>query len=100
MLIPNSLHSCFHFYCTPISDFTVFSDSGYTILDFLNGKDVTPELKEGNEGGSERLDVWFNKAESLAYAQLHTYSNYSYVPETEIVELSGKKAATLISRLA
>lgn len=34
-LIPILLYSCFRFYCTPVTDFTAFSDSGDNIIKTL-----------------------------------------------------------------
>ena len=67
-----------------------------SILNFLGGKDVKPVIKKGNEGGSVRLDVYYNRAGSIAYAQLYEFCNYTYEPVTEIVELKGNKAEELI----
>ena len=67
-----------------------------SILEFLNGKDVTPVVKKGSEGGSIRLDVYFNRTEGVAYAQLYDFCDYSYEPATEIVGLEGDKAGKLI----
>lgn len=70
-----------------------------SVLDFLNGKEVEPVITKGNEGGSVRLDVFFNKAEATAYAILYDFSNYSYVAVTDVVELKGKRADELIAKL-
>lgn len=70
-----------------------------SIVDYLNGKDVTPQIKKGDEGGSVRLDVYYNSAEGIAYAQLFDFRNYTYEPETEVVELHSPKADKLISQL-
>ena len=70
-----------------------------TVLDYLNGKEVTPQIKKGNEGGSVRLDVYYNAAAGIAYAQLFDFLNYSYEPGTDVVELHSPKADKLISQL-
>ena len=70
-----------------------------SIVEFLNGKDVTPQIKEGSEGGSIRLDVYYNAEAGVAYAQLYDFCNYSYEPETEVIELHSPKADKLISQL-
>ena len=70
-----------------------------SLLDFINGKDVAPMVKKGDDGGSVRLDVYYNKAESVAYAQLFDFCNYAYEPVTDIVRLDGNKAEILISAL-
>lgn len=70
-----------------------------SIVDFLGGKDVSPFIKRGNEGGSVRLEVYYNQVESIAYAQLYEFCNYTYEPVTEIVELKGDKAEELIASI-
>jgi hypothetical protein len=35
----------------------------------------------------------------VAYAQLFDFSNYTYVPATEIMELRGSRAQKLIAKL-
>ena len=69
------------------------------IVEFLEGKNDALTIKQGNEGGSIRLDVYFNKAENVAYAQLHDFCNYTYEPATGIAELKGDRAEKLISLL-
>ena len=70
-----------------------------SIVDYLNGKDVTPQVRKGNDGGSVRLDVFYNTSEGVAYAQLYDFRNYNYEPETEVVELHSPKADKLIAQL-
>lgn len=70
-----------------------------SLVDYLNGKDVTPQIKKGNEGGSVRLDVYYNAAAGIAYAQLYDFRNYAYEPATEVIELHSPKADKLISQL-
>ena len=66
---------------------------------FLDGKDVEPELKVSTVGGIIRMEVYYNADASVAYAQLFDFSNYSYEPATELVELRGPRADKLISKL-
>ena len=66
---------------------------------FLDGKDVEPELKVSTVGGIIRLEVYYNADASVAYAQLFDFSNYSYEPATELVELRGPRAEKLIGAL-
>ena len=68
-------------------------------MEFLGGKDTIPYIKKGNEGGSVRLDVYYNQAMDIAYAQLYDFCNYTYEPATEVVELRGEMADRLISKL-
>lgn len=70
-----------------------------SIVEFLEGKNTAPTIKKGNEGGSIRLDVYFNKAGQVAYAQLYDFCNYTNEPATGVVELKGDKAEKLISLL-
>lgn len=66
---------------------------------FLEGKDVDPEVNTSINGGIIRLEVYYNAAASVAYAQLFDFSNYTYEPATEIVELRGERAVKLIEKL-
>ena len=72
---------------------------GATIAEYLRGKDVTPQVKKGSEGGSVRLDVYYNASAGIAYAQLFDFRNYTYEPETDVIELHSPKAEKLISQL-
>ena len=66
---------------------------------FLDGKDVEPELDAQMNGGVVRLEVFYNAAAGIAYAQLFDFSSYAYEPATGIVELRGDRAAELIGKL-
>lgn len=66
---------------------------------FLEGKDVEPEVKTNINGGVIRLEAYYNLAATIAYAQLFDFSNYTYEPATDIVELRGPRAEKLISKL-
>lgn len=68
-----------------------------SIVEFLEGKNTAPKIIRGNEGGSIRLDIYFNKAEQVAYAQLYEFCNYAYEPVTDIVEFKGDRAEKLMS---
>ena len=70
-----------------------------SVVEYLNGKDVTPQIKKGNEGGSVRLDVYYNAAAGIAYAQLFDFRNYAYEPETDVIEIHSPRADKLISQL-
>ena len=70
-----------------------------SIMEFLEGKTPVPALKQGTEGGCIRLDVYFNKSEKVAYAQVYDYCNYDYEPATGIIELDSDRADKLISLL-
>ena len=66
---------------------------------FLDGKDVEPEVNTSINGGIIRLEVYYNAVSSVAYAQLFDFSNYTYEPATDLVEVRGPKADKLISKL-
>ena len=70
-----------------------------SLMEFLDGKDVEPQVNTSADGAVIRLEVYYNAAASIAYAQLFDFSNYTYVKATEIVELRGNKANILISKL-
>ncbi|MBQ3732911.1 MAG: hypothetical protein II859_03015 [Bacteroidales bacterium] len=68
-------------------------------MDFLNGKNVVPQLVEGNEGGTILLEVWYNETAGIAYARLSEYKELSFQNVTGIVELTAENAQSLISKL-
>ena len=70
-----------------------------SVMDFLNGKNVVPQLVEGNEGGTILLEVWYNETAGIAYARLSEYKELSFQNVTGIVELTAENAQSLISRL-
>lgn len=70
-----------------------------SVMDFLNGKNVVPQLVEGNEGGTILLEVWYNAAAGIAYARLSEYKELSFQNVTGIVELTAENAQSLISKL-
>ena len=77
----------------------VASSCRSSLLDYLNGKDVDPEIQQPGAGGVIRLEVYFNKDAGVAYAQLFDFSNYTYEAATEMVELHSPKSEKLISKL-
>lgn len=70
-----------------------------SVVDYLNGKDVTPELKGAALGASARLEIYSNKEAGIVYAQLFDFSNYNYEKATEIVELHSPRADKLLIQL-
>lgn len=70
-----------------------------SLIDYLGDKGDEPEVKQPGAGGVVRLEVYYNKEASVAYAQLFNFSNYTYEAATEIVELRGPRAEKLISKL-
>ena len=70
-----------------------------SLVDFLNGKDVEPQVVPGNEGGTVQLEVWYNESQSVAYARLSDFTNYTYETTVDTVEIPSARAAKLISKL-
>ena len=70
-----------------------------SVMQYLEGGNNVPEIKEGSEGGSVLLDVYYSKDGRLAYAQLMDFSNYAYQPATDVVELRSDRAEKLIGLL-
>lgn len=69
------------------------------LLDFMEGKEVEPEISAPAEGGVIRIEVYFSKDAEIAYVQLYDFSDYTYQKATEIVELKGDRARKLIAKL-
>ena len=60
---------------------------------------MEPEIDVRETGGVVRLEIYYNARASVAYAQLFDFSNYTYEPATDIVELRGPRAGKLIGKL-
>ena len=74
--------------------------SRQSVFEYLNGKDVTPELSGAAIGASARLETYSNKKAGIVYAQLFDFSNYTYEKATELVELHSPRADKLLSILS
>lgn len=69
------------------------------IMDFLGGKTDYLEWMAAPEGDHLYLEVFFNAHAQLAYVQLYEVKENSFIPITDMVELKGNKAQTLITKL-
>ena len=70
-----------------------------SLKNFLEGKEVEPQIDTTAIGGIIRLEVYYNADAAIAYAQLFDFSNYTYEAATGIVELRGPKAEKLIRKI-
>lgn len=70
-----------------------------SVMDYISGRDVKPELVEGNDGGSVRLLIYYNKEEGIAYAQLFDYKGYEYQPASEMVKIRRPRVDRLIDQI-
>lgn len=75
------------------------NDCKKSIIEFLDGKDVRPTIREGHEGGCVRLEVYYNISASIAYVQLFEYRNYVYEPLTPCLKLPSGKAEQLLATI-
>ena len=66
---------------------------------FLDGVDVEPKIDKSTLGGIIRIEMYYNADAAIAYAQLFDFSNYTYEPATELVELRGPRAEQLIYKI-
>ena len=73
--------------------------SSPSLKGFRDGKDVEPQIDKQVMGGIIRIEVYHNADAALAYAQLFDFSNYTYEPATDLVELRGPRAEKLITKL-
>lgn len=79
--------------------FDVAHSCRQNLKDFLDGKDVEPDVSAPGAGGVVRLEVYYNREAEVAYAQLFDFSSYTYEAATGVVELTGPRAVKLISKL-
>lgn len=66
---------------------------------FLDGSNKKPEIIEGNDGGSIRLEVFYNQKDSIVYVQLYDFKDYVYQANGEMIKLTSDKAQTLLKLL-
>lgn len=69
------------------------------VIDFLDGKTDKLESPAASEGDHLYLEVYFNTEKELAYARLYDVAENRFEPATEMKELKGSRAQTLISKL-
>ena len=69
------------------------------IIDFLNERADKVDLSAASEGDHLYLEVYFNTAEQVAYARLYDVLENHFEPLTEMRELHGSRAQTLITKL-
>ena len=69
------------------------------VIDFLDGKTDKLESPAASEGDHLYLEVYFNTEKRLAYARLYDVAENRFEPATEMKELRGSRAQTLISKL-
>ena len=60
---------------------------------------MEPQIDKQVMGGIIRIEVYHNADAALAYARLFDFSNYTYEPATDLVELRGPRAEKLITKL-
>lgn len=70
-----------------------------SVTNFLNGETEELNMIPGNEGGTLMLDVWYNKQEGIAYAQLFEYQELNFKQATELIKLESSNARILIEQL-
>lgn len=56
------------------------SDMRTEVADALNNDPKSIDISKEDNGNGIRLDIYYNKKASKAYAQLHEYVPYKYVP--------------------
>ena len=69
------------------------------IIDFLGGAAGNLELTAALDGDHLYLETYFNANAQQAYVQLYEVKENSFIPITDMVELKGTKAQTLITKL-
>ena len=69
------------------------------IIDYLGGKADDLELTSALDGDHLYLETYFNANAQLVYVQLYEVKENNFTPITEMVELKGTKAQTLITKL-
>lgn len=71
-------------------------DGKESFLNFINGKSDSVSVKEGHDGGSFRVDFYYNKQSRHSYLQMYTFSNYEYQKEGELITLDTDKVMKIL----
>lgn len=71
-------------------------DGKESFLNFINGKSDSVAVKEGHEGGSFRVDFYYNRHSPHSYLQMYTFSNYEYQKEGELITLDTDKVMKIL----
>ena len=66
------------------------------LLAFLDGTSDKLDLTETVGQGGSLLEVYWSK-EGAVFAQLYEYVDFSFAPQSDLVELTGKKAEMLLA---
>ena len=74
-------------------------DCRESIIGFLEGENEVPQIREANAGDHIWMDVFYNKAASVAYVQLYDVAENSFEEATGLIELRGDRADKLISAI-
>ncbi len=69
------------------------------LIDYLEGKTKTLEIKEGAEGGCIRVDFYFSSVEDKSFVQIYDFSNYEYRKDGDLREVHSEKTSELIKKL-
>lgn len=70
-----------------------------SLMAFLEGQKVEPQVVETEDGGAIRLEIYYNATASIAFVQLFDFSNYKYEPATQIIDLRGVRADAIIKKI-
>lgn len=69
-----------------------------SVMDFLEGKNVNPDIHRGSEGGTILLELWYNLNQHVAYAQLSDYKELSFQKATDVVEIPVDSVPQLLAK--
>ncbi len=63
---------------------------------YLAGLGAGLDIDKSNSGGTIRVEIYYEASGATAYVQVFDFADYLYRPATEMVELKGKRAETLL----
>lgn len=69
------------------------------LVDFLEDKAPTLEIKEGADGGCIRVDFFYTDAKSKSYVQLYDFLSYEYHKDGDLREVPTEKTPELLKKL-
>lgn len=78
------------------AEFNIPRDEKAGLLEFFDGTSDKLDLTETVGQGGSLLEVYWSKGGSV-FAQLFEFVDFSYAPQSELIELTGKKAEKVLA---
>lgn len=69
------------------------------LKNFLDGKTGTLDIKEGSDGGSFRVDLYYAAKSDDALLQIYDYQGYEYHKDGDLIKVCPEKAHAILQKI-